>query len=124
MPPTYVALAATLMSAALVYLLVDRRRHWGRWSEQREEARQALQELASQVGVLRHEVERRRQRVRELEALVLSLSARLEGKSLEDEDRRLLSDVYHEYGTEGHEFYFGHLGRGDLGEGRGSACAN
>lgn len=107
MPPVYVALACGLMSLALLYLLVDRRRSGDAKARQGEEMPAAAQQATDQLAQMRHQIDCRNKRVRELEALVLRLSARLEARDLNDEDRRLLSDIYHEYGTEGHDYYFG-----------------
>jgi phage terminase large subunit GpA-like protein len=96
----------TLLCAAGLALVLERawrarlwRRQEGRAAEQLDAVRTASEALTAQ---LQAEKTRRQQ----LESLVLELSSSLQQKDTTAAERRLLNDIYHEYGTETHALIF------------------
>jgi hypothetical protein len=94
---------------SLVGLLLMAERWWrGRlWHRSEERLAQHVDALARANRDLARQVQAQRQRRGELERIVLRLSDALQEHDLGPEERKLLSDVYHEYGTEGHAYHFG-----------------
>lgn len=102
-----VLVGVLLLCVAAPLLLVERGWRARLWKRQEEQNRNRVEALEDASAGLSAGLENARKRQRELEALVLYLSERLQSKELTPKDRQLLNDIYHEYGTETHELFFG-----------------
>jgi hypothetical protein len=95
-----------LTTAATVVLLVERLWRQRRWIDERAGFEQLAETLATQLGEQRTRADREQARLRSADKTIGRLASRLESKDLDGEDRQLLVDLYHEYGTDSHQYYF------------------
>jgi hypothetical protein len=97
-----------LTTAAAVVLLVERLWRQRRWNDERAGFEEIAETLATQLGEQRTRTDREQGRRRSADKTMGRLASRLESKELDGEDRQLLADLYYEYGTDSHQYYFPH----------------
>jgi glutathione S-transferase len=95
-----------LVCLAVAALLFERHQRQGRWRKERRDLEQLVETLATQLADAKRRGEAQRDRRRAAERVLSRLAAKLESKPLDADDHQLLADLYHEYGTDAHEYYF------------------